>query len=352
MLVEQYFVDMSRHPKPIDPEWAAQIAEHIEKKGVTDLDAPGAPKRKIPRTDAQLRELEGIEKAKAERKSQAEHNAALARLADGTAIHRQKSTKNEVLKKVRAIKSAKPKAAKAAKKIAKPAKKKLLSYKLRCSVKQIGRMQLDNLQKTLAIQNRRKAMIETLKSGASVQSVSWRGESLSAHQAQKRDLDVIEIDEALDIVRVHEMRVKGLMFMVDNFERYDMPAPISCYLSGRDREKLFTAIRSGKLVSIDDFKEDTPTCARVMFTLTHKHGLNIHSVMKKNKTLGWILLEEEPEPKKSYAEVKRESEVNGLGDMLQAIDYLKIRREVQVSMPGATAGEIEEAAFQEFKKAE
>ena len=36
------------------------VAEYLEEVGATDLDAPDAPKRKIQRTDAQLRQLEGI----------------------------------------------------------------------------------------------------------------------------------------------------------------------------------------------------------------------------------------------------------------------------------------------------
>lgn len=359
MLREQTFSDMRRYQEISETSTPVDAVEWFAKnKGITNLDDPSAKVRTII-DDVNESALARYEAKKArEAKARSEYIDALFSIDDGTAVLRQKSDYNsaapkpKVARKVTIARPAKKIAnvAKPVKQVAKPAKKKLLSYKLRYSAKQIGRMQLDTLQKNLAIQNRRKAMIEILKSGASVQSVSWRGESLRTHQVQKRDLDVIEIDEALDIVRVHEMRVKGLRFMVDSFERYSMPAPISCYLGGRDREKLFTAIRSGKLVSVDNFKESTPVCARVMFTLTHKQGLNIHSVMKKNKTLGWILLEEEPEPKKSYAEVKRESEVNGLGDMLQAIDYLKVRKEVAARMLGATAGEIEEAAFIEHKR--
>ena len=83
MLREQVYSDINRYSNSIDPEYAAQIAEHIEKKGFVDLDDPNAPKRKVQRTDAQLRELEGIERAKAEARAQAEHQAALARLNDG-----------------------------------------------------------------------------------------------------------------------------------------------------------------------------------------------------------------------------------------------------------------------------
>ena len=356
MLREQVFSDISRYAKKINPEYAAQIAEHKEKVGFTDYDALGAPKRKVQRTDAQLRELEGIEKAKAEARAQAEHQAALARLVDGTAIHRQKSTKNEVLKKVRAIKTVKPakKIANAAKKIAKPSKyvpkPKGLGFKLLNSAKKVTPLQISRLQKALVVKNRRDAMIEVLKSGGAIKPVDWRGRNLPGHQTQSNDLVVIEEKEGFSIVRVHQMNTRTLGFMIDDFERYDMPRVISCYLSSDDRKTLLEAVCSGKLITVESFHECVSACRRAMTTLSRKYGFNIHSVMRRNKTLGWILLEEEPEPKKSYAEVKRESEVNGLGDMLQAIDYLKIRREAQVRMPGASTGEIDDAAFIEYKR--
>ena len=83
MLREQVFSDISRYAKKIDPDYAARIAEHKEKVGFVDYDAPGAPKRKVQRTDAQLRELEGIKKAKAEARAQAEISDGLIRLSVG-----------------------------------------------------------------------------------------------------------------------------------------------------------------------------------------------------------------------------------------------------------------------------
>ena len=96
---------ISAHKKPVNADWQATVAEYIERVGVTDLDDPNAPKRKTPRTDAQLRELEGVEKAKAEARAQAEHKAALARLANGTAVHRQPNER----KAVKAVKKGRPK---------------------------------------------------------------------------------------------------------------------------------------------------------------------------------------------------------------------------------------------------
>ena len=102
MLREQVFSDISNYPKPVNPDWQSAVAEYLEEVGATDLDAPDAPKRKIQRTDAQLRELEGIKKAKAEARARAEHQAALARLNDGTAVLRQKKERTPVLEKKKA----------------------------------------------------------------------------------------------------------------------------------------------------------------------------------------------------------------------------------------------------------
>lgn len=111
MLREQVFSDISDYPKPVNPDWQSAVAEYLEEVGATDLDAPDAPKRKIQRTDAQLRQLEGIKKAKAEARAQAEYREAQARLADGTAIHRQKKERTPVLSKAVKAKTVRPAAA-------------------------------------------------------------------------------------------------------------------------------------------------------------------------------------------------------------------------------------------------
>ena len=120
MLIEHHFADLSRHQKPVNPEWKAAVAEYLEEVGATDLDDPSAPKRKTPRTDAQLRELDGFQRTKARNKAKLEHQAALARLESGTAVLRQKSERTKPAKKVVPAKQLK-----VAKNIAKPAKEKV-----------------------------------------------------------------------------------------------------------------------------------------------------------------------------------------------------------------------------------
>jgi hypothetical protein len=49
-------------------------------------------------------------------------------------------------------------------------------------------------------------------------------------------------------------------------------------------------------------------------------------------------------------EAKRESEISDLGDMLDALDYLRVRKEVAARMPTSTPDEIMAAAYREFKR--
>lgn len=361
MIREQVFTDMSSYPKVSDTATPIDAVEWFAKNvGITNLDDPSA-KVKTILDDVNESELARHEARRArESKAQDEFLDAMFNLDNGTAVLRQKADRTKPAAKQ--LKVAK-KAAKPAKKIAraKPLKKpqavkpvvktskpKALGYKLRHSAKQINASQIELLKQSLVVKKRREAIVETLKSGGSIKPVDWRGKGLRGHQTQSNDLEVIEDKEALNIVRVHQMQTRTLGFMVDNFKRYDMPEPISCYLSSDDREKLFTAIRSNQLVTVQSFKEDTPACRRVMATLSRKYGLNIHSVMKRNNTLGWILLEEAVDA--GELEAKRESEISELGDMLQAIDYLRIEKEVAARMPTSTPDEILEAAYREFKR--
>lgn len=337
MIREQVFTDMSSYPKVSDTATPIDAVEWFAKNvGITNLDDPSA-KVKTILDDVNESELARHEARRArESKAQDEFLDAMFNLDNGTAVLRQKADRTKpaakqlkvakkVAKPAKKIARAKPlKKPQSVKPVVKTSKPKPLGYKLRHSAKQINASQIELLKQSLVVKKRREAMAETLKSGGSIKPVDWRGKGLRGHQIQSNDLEVIEDKEALNIVRVHQMQTRTLGFMVDNFKRYDMPEPISCYLSSDDREKLFTAIRSNQLVTVQSFKEDTPVCRRVMATLSRKYGLNIHSVMKRNNTLGWILLEEAVDAGES--EAKRESEISELGDMLQALDHLKDKK--------------------------
>ncbi len=280
MLREQVFSDISRYAKKINPEYAAQIAEHKEKVGFTDYDALGAPKRKVQRTDAQLRELEGIEKAKAEARAQAEHQAALARLADGTAIHRQKKEGTALVMKGRA----------------KSTKTKRDSSKDRPNA---------------AV--RRAKIIKALNTGGRIKLERKKG---AAYQAQYIDMRWIIDNHKMNIKRIKSISSSDSYFVLDKFARYQAPEAING--AAEDKDKLLTALLSKKLVLASDVLGTNKLATATVLSIATQHDLDVYTVFDDSrKTVGWIyILDEE----------KRKAKIHKLGDMLQALDHLKEKK--------------------------
>lgn len=280
MLREQVFSDISRYAKKINPEYAAQIAEHKEKVGFTDYDALGATKRKVQRTDAQLRELEGIEKAKAEARAQAEHQAALARLADGTAIHRQKKEGTALVMKGKA-KSPK-------------AKRNSSSDKPNAAA-------------------RRTNIIKTLNTGGRIKLERKKG---AAYQAQYIDMRWIIDNHKMNIKRIKSISSSDSYFVLDKFARYQAPEAING--AAEDKDKLLTALLSKKLVLASDVLGTNKLATATVLSIATQHDLDVYTVFDDSrKTVGWIyILDEE----------KRKAKIHKLGDMLQALDHLKEKK--------------------------
>lgn len=280
MLEEKYFPPMSTYAQPIDPEWAAMIAEHKEKKGFIDYDIPGAPKCKTPRTDAQFRELEGIEKAKAEARAQAEHQAALARLADGTAVHRQKKEGTVLVMKGKA-KSTKPKR--------------------------------DSSKDRPNAAARRANIIKTLNTGGRIKLERKKG---AAYQAQYIDIRWIIDNHKMNIKRIKSISSSDSYFVLDKFARYQ--APVAINGAAEDKDKLLTALLSKKLVLASDITGTNKLATATVLSIATQHDLDVYTVFDdKRATHGWIyILDEE----------KRKAKIHKLGDMLQALDHLKEKK--------------------------
>lgn len=279
MLREQTFSDRSNYPKAVDAEWLAKIAEHKEKVGFTDYDALGAPKRKVQRTDAQLRELEGIEKAKAEARAQAEHQAALARLADGTAIHRQKRERTTVATgKARAVKA---------------------------------KRDSSNDRPNAAI--RRAKIIKALNTGGRIKLERKKG---AAYQAQYIDMRWIIDNHKMNIKRIKSVSSSDSYFVLDKFARYQAPEAING--AAEDKDKLLTALLSKKLVLASDVLGTNKLATATVLSIATQHDLDVYTVFDDSrKTVGWIyILDEE----------KRKAKIHKLGDMLQALDHLKEKK--------------------------
>lgn len=285
MLREQVFSDISNYPKPVDPDWQSAVAEYLEEVGATDLDAPDAPKRKIQRTDAQLRQLEGIKKAKAEARAQAEHQAALARLNDGTAVLRQKKEHTPVLEK---------------KKAAAPKRKSKAA----------------DTRAVAAI--RRAGLIKTLNNGGKIKLERKEGsinDNLD-YQAQYIDIRWIIEKHKLDIKRIKSVSSSDSYFVLDKFARYQAPESING--AAEDKDKLLTALLSKRLVLASDVMGTNKLATATVLTIATQHDLDVYTVFDdKRVTHGWIyILDEE----------KRKAKIHKLGDMLQALDHLKEKK--------------------------
>lgn len=290
MLAEQHFKDVSRYPKVIDPEWDATVAEYLERVGATNLDAPNAPKRKVPRTDAQLRELEGIEKAKAEKKAQAEYQEAQARLADGTAVHRQPKG-GTVIQSTEAV--SKPKQAKRGRKLG----SKAGEYK--------------------EAKERRAPILAQLKAGEFIKVLKQsKGEAeLREYSQQYSDISHIRSNLGLKVSRVRCNQTKQSFYAIDAFPRHQSDVTISGMTN--DKKSLLQALLSRELVLASDLACPTKMASRTILKIMREHDLDVYTVFDGATTEGWIFI-----PNKE----KQQAKVSELGDILQGLDFLKERQ--------------------------
>lgn len=281
MLREQTFSDRSNYPKAVDAEWLAEIAEHKEKVGFTDLDDPNAPKRKVPRTEAELcAALEGQKRKEAEARAQAEHQAALARLADGTAIHRQKKEGTALVVKGKA-KSTKAKR--------------------------------DSSSDRPNAAARRAKIIKTLNNGGRIKLERKKG---AAYQAQYIDIRWIIEKHKMNIKRIKSVSSSDSYFVLDKFARYQAPEAING--AAEDKDKLLTALLSKNLVLASDVKGTNKLATATVLTIATQHDLDVYTVFDdKRVTHGWIYIMDEE---------KRKAKIHKLGDMLQALDHLKEKK--------------------------
>jgi len=283
MLREQVFSDISRYAKKIDPEYAAQIAEHKEKVGFTDLDDPNAPKRKVPRTEAELcAALEGQKRKEAEARAQAEHQAALARLNDGTAVLRQKKEHTPVLEK---------------KKAAAPKRKSKAA----------------DTRAVAAI--RRAGLIKTLNNGGKIKLERKEGNINDNLDYQTQYIDIRWIIEKhkLDIKRIKSVSANDSYFVLDKFARYQMPEAI--HGGADDKDKLLAALLSKQLVLASDITGTNKLATATILNLATIHDLDFYTVFDSSrKTYGWIFIMDEE---------KRKAKLKEVGDLLQALDFLE-----------------------------
>lgn len=281
MIEEKHFASISTYAKPVKKEWAASVAEYLEEVGATDLDDPNAPRRKTLRTDAQLRELEGIERKKAEERAQAEYKAAMERLNNGTAVLRQPKERTPIV-------TTKPKGKKLAKKPTKPTKpRKVRAKKPTKVVLTKNYRQL----RDAALNNRIKSMLKTLNAGGQIEMlVSTDRENHKLYHLQRKDLVRLKERASEDIIRVKNISSGKSYFMLDRYPRYSTDAPINIL----EPKALLRALTSGKLVRADSIKQSTSHTYKHITKLAKSYGFNICSIHADDKrVIGWILLEDE-----------------------------------------------------------
>lgn len=304
MLQEKYFNERSAYAKPIDPEWEAIIAKKMEEDGYIDLDDPNAPRRKIERTAAQLKEYERIRRKKAREQAQIEHQKALENIASGNAELRQKGEPRTVLI---AKKAGRPKTS-----VAKPVSSGYTPAHKRSKT---------SLQSVA--QARRADLIERFKNGEHViqNPLTTRAkDQLAAYQQQRTDLKeiapILKQETGKDIVRIRRIKDNETYLTLDCFERYQTDKQ----LTGDDNQKLFMAIISKKMVSVDSIAgvRANVVGANAMTRLARRYGFNIHTVMLGRKVIGWVAIDEV----KSAEQVAREKEIVNLTDALDAVEHL------------------------------
>lgn len=304
MLDERYPASISTYPKPIDPELVAAIAKFEEEVGVTDLDDPSAPKRKTPRTDAQLRILAGIEHKRAKERAQLENQAALARLKDGTAVLRQKSERTKPAKKTaKTVKAAKEiaklatKPAKATESV-KPAVKKARKPYYHTPNRAVPSLQLQ-------AKARRKVMLDELSAGKflPVQPKQSKKGEFDLYQQQRTAIKKLEKEEGLTVVRIRCLKSGQSFWALDNFKRHQIERKVSGRLDGADRKDLIKAVASKELVLASDLTDGTRTGVSSARLLTCNHGMNIYTVFTGKYVLGWILLDEADQDGATISEV-------------------------------------------------
>ncbi|WP_105245402.1 hypothetical protein [Psychrobacter sp. Marseille-P5312] len=278
MIEEMHFANVSTRAKLIKKEWAAAVAEYLEEVGATDLDDPNAPKRKTPRTDAQLRELEGIERKKADERAQAEYKAAMERLNNGTAVLRQPKERTPVV-------VTKPKGKELAKKPTKPRKaraKKPTKVVLTKNYHQL---------REAAVNNRIKSMLKMLNAGGKIEMlVSTDRKNHALYCLQRKDIVRLRERASEDLIRVKNITSGKSYFVLDRYPRYSADTPINIL----EPKALLRALTSGKLVRVDSIKQNLSHVYKHITELVKSYGFNIHSIHADNKqVIGWILLEDE-----------------------------------------------------------
>ena len=252
----------------------AEIKAFKKRNGYINLDNPEHKKRyqnqtgPNPMSGYRLPQCVKTRKAAVE-KAEAEHLAALLRLKDGTAVHRQPNDRAPLAKPVKK-------------------EKRIAKRKTGTRVKSP-----DSFDKYKAMV-RRKEIMTTLMAGGRVEYVSQKEckGGYIEYQRQYTDIRWIIRTQGLSIVRMQSVKTGQSYFVLDNFVSYQALSPISGYLEDiNDRAKLLAALTSHQLVQVGDIASTTKIASRSISVLAGQHGLDAYTIFEGRNTAGWIVID-------------------------------------------------------------
>ena len=281
MLEEKHYAPMNRYASSSDTSTTLDAVEWFAKnKGITNLDDPSTKVRTIIE-DANKVELARQQAKKAgEAKAQDEFLDAMLNLGNGTAVLRQKKERTPVVTgKAKAVKTKR-----------------------------------DSSKDRPNAAVRRAKIIKALNAGSRIKLERKKG---AAYQAQYIDIRWIIDNHKMNIKRIKSVSSSDSYFVLDKFARYQAPEAING--AAEDKDKLLTALLSKKLVLASDVKGTNKLATATVLSIATQHDLDVYTVFDDSrKTVGWIyILDEE----------KRKAKIHKLGDMLQALDHLKEKKE-------------------------
>lgn len=341
MIAEQCFSDRSTYPKvpsetssPIDAvEWFAK------NKGITNLDDPSVKVKSII-DGVNKSELARHEARKArEAEAQDAFLDAMFNLDNGTAELRQKSERTKL---------AEIKADKAAKRRKSYEKSKQLAAKgiVRTRPKHKPGRAIPTVQAKSKI--RRDALAEQLKNGELIPMQPKQVEKGAFCAYQQQRFDIRKLQElGLNIVRATINNSKDSFFLLDDFERYESDHKMVGNYDAKAKAEMMEALATGKAVEPKHFEKSPSITSNSISKLVRNEKLNVQTLFISQTIIGWMLIKDGATERLAQA---KNSEISDLGDMLDALDYLRIEKEVAARMPNSAPDEMLEAAYREFKR--
>lgn len=296
MLEEKNFMAISAYPKRGGTPLSV-IEQFKAEHGFVDLDDI-EQKRKAPAAKAARYGTPTNDKTAAVKKAKAEFKAALAKLDSGKAKHRVTEPRNEFL---RAAKVAKV-VAKATKKtdmrvkvIAKAAK----ATKTKVTDSAVTQSSNTNLSQRQLAAIRRKATAGVLISGGRIDTLDYRVDK-NASSSQTYDHRRIAIEFGISIVSCNRIIDNHSFFMMDNISRLPEDCKVLINFNEGSRLQTLRAITSGKMLSVNNLVKSPKSCALTMKRLARQYKLDIHTVRKGGKTIGWVMFDDSEKLEAAY----------------------------------------------------